>query len=108
MLVDEWLNDISSVAYANPQGELISINECGTYDKFILKSKERLCSAAQQEIMAQTRATLLKYKKALEESNHPLASNIKLYSKGARCTFPDYSCANDCKFAEGKALVRKI
>lgn len=107
-LVDEWLNDITSVAYANPQGEMISINECGTYDKFILKTKERLCSAAQQEIMMQTKATLLKYKKALEESNHPLASDIVLYSKGARCTFPDYSCANDCKFKEGKRLIRKI
>jgi hypothetical protein len=58
--------------------------------------------------MAQTRSTLLKYKKALEESNHPLASDIALYSKGARCTFPDYNCANDCKFAEGKKLLRKI
>jgi len=108
ILVDEWLKDISSVAYANPQGELVSINECGTYDKFILKTKERLCSAAQQEIMAQTRDTLLKYKEALEASNHPLASDIEQYSHGARCTFPDYSCANDCKFAEGKRLGRKI
>lgn len=108
MLTDEWLNDITSVGYSNPQGELISINECGTYDKFILKTKERLCSAAQQEIMVQTRDTLLKYKKALEESNHPLASDIALYSKGARCTFPDYSCANDCNFSEGKTLVRKV
>lgn len=107
-LVDEWLSDITSVGYANPQGELVSINECGTYDKFILKTKERLCSSAQQEIMAQTRETLLKYKKALEESNHPLAKDIALYSRGARCTFPDYECANDCKFAEGKTLVRKI
>jgi len=108
MLVDEWLNDITSVAYANPQGELVSINECGTYDKFILKTKERLCSAAQQEIMIQTRDTLLKYKEALELSDHPLAGEMALYSKGARCTFPDYDCANDCKFPEGKTLVRKI
>jgi len=108
ILVDEWLNDISSVAYANPQGELVSINECGTYDKFILKTKERLCSNAQQEIMAQTKKTLLKYKKVLEENNHPLANNIKLYSRGARCTFPDYTCINDCNFNEGKTLVRKI
>lgn len=107
-LVDEWLNDMNSVAYANPQGELISINECGTYNKFILKTKERLCSAAQQEIMAQTKETLIKYKQALEKANHPLASDIALYSKGARCTFPTYNCANDCKFAEGKTLVRKI
>lgn len=82
ILVEEWLNDISSVAYANPQGELVSINECGTYDKFILKAKERLCTAAQQEIMIQTRDTLLKYKAALEAIDHPLASDIEKYSHG--------------------------
>lgn len=107
-LVEEWLKDISSVAYANPQGELISINECGTYEKFILKAKERLCSAAQQEIMVQTKETLLKYKKALEEANHSLANDIAKYSKGARCTFPDYKCAKDCQFVEGKTLVRRV
>ena len=108
MLVEEWMNDITSVANVNPQGELVSINEMGTYSKFILKTKERLCSAAQQEIMAQTRATLLKYKDALEASNHPLAKDIEKYSRGARCTFPDYTCAKDCKFKEGKLLDRKI
>ena len=107
-LKDEWLDDIKSVGYANPQGEAVSINECGTYEKFILKAKERLCSAAQQEIMNQTRVTLIKYKNALEESKHPLAKNIALYSKGARCTFPDYDCAKDCNFPEGKLLTRKI
>lgn len=108
LLANEWLDDISSVAYANPQGELVSINESGTYDKFILKAKERLCSAAQLEIMMQTRDTLLKYKKSLEKANHPLANDIKQYARGARCTFPDYDCAVDCRFPEGKTLVRKI
>ncbi len=108
VLVDEWLNDMIKVSNINPQAELVSINECGTYDKFILKTKERLCSAAQLEIAIQTKETLMKYKKALEESNHPLASDIIKYSKGARCTFPDYQCSNDCKFKEGKTLVRKI
>lgn len=108
VLVEEWLNDITSIGYATPQGELVSINECGTYDKFILKTKERLCSAAQQEIMWQTRETLLKYKESLISDNHPLASDIELYSHGARCTFPDYECASDCRFKEGKTLVRKI
>ena len=107
-LVDEWLKDIESVSYAYPQGELILINECGTYDKFILKAKERLCSAAQQEIMIQTKDTLLKYKEVLELTNHPLAKDIAKYSKGARCTFPDYDCAKDCCFPEGKRLVREV
>lgn len=108
MLVDEWLGDMQIVKGINPQGELIKINEIGKYEDFILKCKERLCSAAQLEIMMQTRATLLKYKKALEEANSPLAIDIEKYSHGARCTFPDYTCSSDCGFKEGKTLTRKI
>lgn len=108
MLVDEWLNDMQTVRDVNPQGELVKISEVGKYEDFILKCKERLCTAAQLEIMLQTRQTLLKYKKALEKSNSPLAKDIEKYSHGARCTFPDFNCSSDCKFSEGKTLVRKI
>lgn len=107
MLVAEWLEDINSVGYVNPQGELVKISELGTYDNFILKCKERLCSAAQLEIMLQTRDTLLKYQKALEESKNPLADDIKQYTYGARCTFPDFECSKSCNFNEGIRLVRK-
>ena len=108
MLVDEWLGDMKIVSGVTPQGELVKISEIGKYEDFILKCKERLCSAAQLEIMLQTRDTLLKYKKALEEANNPLAKDIEKYSHGARCTFPDFDCTSDCKFKEGKILVRKI
>jgi len=108
MLVDEWLGDMQIVRGVNPQGELVKISEVGKYEDFILKCKERLCTAAQLEIMLQTRETLLKYKKALEKSNSPLAKDIEKYSHGARCTFPDFNCSSDCKFGEGKTLVRKI
>lgn len=107
-LVDEWINDMMTVQVVDPQGELIRINEVGKYDDFILKCKERLCSSAQLEIMNQTKETLLKYKKTLEDAKNPLAEDIKRYSHGARCTFPDYYCSNDCKFKEGKQLIRKI
>ncbi len=108
MLVDEWLRDIQSVKKVNPIGEMVRIRETGKYEDFILKCKERLCSAAQLEIMEQTRETLLKYKKALEEAHDPLAEDIEKYSHGARCTFPDFTCTSDCHFSEGKRLVRKI
>ncbi|MDD4831623.1 MAG: FAD-dependent thymidylate synthase [Bacilli bacterium] len=107
-LVEEWLNDMNKVKDFYPQGELVYINEIGKCEDFILKCKERLCSSAQLEIMQQTKATLVKYKDSLEKSNNPLKDNIKLYSKGARCTFPDYTCSNDCNFKEGKLLSRKI
>ena len=107
-LVDEWYHDIDSVNELIPQGMMVKINESGTYDNFILKCKERLCSEAQYEIMAQTKESLMKYKKALIESNHYLKNDIIKYTHGARCTFPDFKCPQDCKFAEGKKLIRKI
>ena len=107
-LVYEWLSDMNMVSDIVPQGELVNISEMGKYDDFILKCKERLCSASQLEIMKQTRETLLKYKSYLEKSNHPLAEDIYKYSHGARCSFPDFVCTEDCKFPEGKRLVRKI
>lgn len=108
VLTLEWLNDMRSVADIVPQGELVRISEEGKYEDFILKCKERLCSAAQLEIMHQTRVTLLNYKEALGSKNHHLASDIIKYTNGARCTFPDFSCASDCGFKEGKSLTRKI
>ena len=108
MLVDEWLGDMQIVRGVTPQGELVKISEVGKYEDFILKCKERLCSGAQLEIAEQTRETLLRYKKALEKSGSPLAQDIQKYCHGARCTFPDFDCTSDCKFTEGKKLVRKI
>lgn len=108
MLVDEWLKDMRIVKDVNPQGEIIRICESGKYDDFILKCKERLCTAAQLEIVQQTRETLLKYKEALENSDSPLAGDIKKRTNGARCTFPDFKCSSCCNFSEGIQLVRKI
>lgn len=107
-LVSEWLKDMESVADLLPQGMLVLINERGTYENFILKLKERICTNAQLEICNQSRDTLMKYKDALEKSGHPLAEDIKNYTKGARCTFKDFTCTADCGFAEGKTLKRLI
>ena len=106
MLVSEWLKDISSVSDITPQGEMVLINETGTYQNFILKCKERLCSAAQLEIADQTRATLLKYQAMT--TNNKIKQDIVKYTRGARCTFPDFDCSSDCKFKEGKLMTRKI
>ena len=107
-LVAEWLGDMQIVRGVNPQGELVRIVELGKYADFILKCKERLCSEAQLELMQQTRETLLRYSKALKDSNNPLSKDIERYLRGARCTFPNFNCTSDCKFKEGKILTRKI
>jgi thymidylate synthase ThyX len=108
MIKEEWLKDIKSLSNIYPQGELVLVNENGEYEKFIEKIKERLCSAAQLEINNQTRETLLKYRDELVKNNNKLQFDIEKYTKGARCTFPDFTCTEDCHFAEGKRLIRKI
>lgn len=110
IIKDEWLNDIRKVSSLNviPQGELILINECGKYEDFILKCKERLCTCAQLEIMLKTKEILKRYKDKLGNSNNPLKDDIVKYSRGTRCTFPDFDCKSDCKFNDGKILTRKI
>ena len=107
-LMQEWLNDISSVANVYPNGELVMIYERGTYENFILKCKERLCSAAQLEIMRQTKETLESYYDGLKDNHDPLAEDMERYTHGARCTFPDYKCSSPCGFKEGINLTRKI
>ena len=52
--------------------------------------------------------TLEKYKQALELNDNYLKNDIINYTHGARCTFKDYKCPNDCKFKHGKTLERKI
>ena len=107
-LKNEWLKDIKSVKGVYPCGQLITIFERGTYENFILKCKERLCSCAQLEIMNQTKNTLHKYSVALEKNNNPLKDDIKSYLKGARCTFKDFVCYNKCNFKDGINLKNKI
>ena len=108
MLVDEWICDMTLVSCYTPQGELVTISESGKYEDFILKCKERLCSAAQLEIADQTKKTLSKYEEALFKSDSSLFCDILKYTKGARCTFPDYDCPSPCGFSEGIQLKRKI
>lgn len=104
----EWLNDITELSENYPQGMILQVNERGTVENFILKCTERLCGAAQLEIMEQTRITLNKY---LEEtkSNNPVIYNYLLpYSKGPRCTFPNWKCNSPCVFKAKDAFNRLI
>ena len=125
ILTYEWLTDMRKVVDKYdyiPQGEKVFISEKGTFDNFILKMKERLCSAAQLEVAMQTKDTLEDYYTGLSLKNssilqhdliiidkrEELLTKLETYRNGARCTFPDYDCPRDCQFKEGKTLVRKI
>ena len=108
-LVREWLNDMETVKEVVPQGELISISEIGNLEDFVEKSKERLCSAAQLEIMKRTRENMIWLNTLQKESNMPIITNLEPYTKGARCTFPDYQCpSGGCTFTPQQRLERKI
>lgn len=110
-LVDEWLDDISSISEF-PQGMLVNVNETGSYENFILKMYERICTAPQLEVMQITKETLAKYVEALSkstsENDKKIHEELLKYTHGARCTFPGFECPQPCMFQEGMNLSRKI
>lgn len=107
-LEKEWLEDISSLQHNYPQGMLIKVNERGTVEKFIEKCQERLCGCAQLETVLQTQEILNKYLENTKESNIDVYNFLLPYSKGARCTFPNFKCAKPCVWGAKHALDRKI
>ena len=72
------------------------------------KLKERQCSHAQLEANTVTTEILARYYARLQSSQHPRANELEQYTKGARCTFPDYSCPEPCRFPEGITMLRKV
>lgn len=106
-LEEEWLKDISSLEDYYPQGMLVKVNERGTVENFALKCTERLCGAAQLEIMEQTKATMNKYIEAVKD-NPVIQDYLLPYSKGTRCTFPGWKCNSPCIFGGKGAMTRKI
>ena len=104
---EEWLKDISALQNFYPQGMLIEVNERGTIENFVLKCTERLCGAAQLEIMEQTQKIMKKYLEATKEKPE-LYNYLLPYSKGARCTFPGWKCTSPCVFGGKDAMNRII
>lgn len=103
-----WISDIKSLGNIYPQATLLEINEMGTLDDFILKMKERKCTFAQLEINQVTNDTLKKYEYALRLKIHSRAEELINYTKGSRCTFPDFKCTAPCGFALGINETRLI
>ncbi len=94
-------DDLKELAGDYPQATMLEINEMGTLDAFILKLKERKCTFAQLEINRICNDILKKYEHALRMKVHPRAEEIIAYTKGSRCTFPDFKCTAPCNFALG-------
>lgn len=107
-LESDWLLDISGLSGNYPQGMLVNVNERGTVENFVLKCTERLCGAAQLEIMEQTQSALSKYIEITKDCDANIYNYLLLYSKGARCTFPNWKCTSPCIFGAKNALNRLI
>jgi hypothetical protein len=99
--VELWLADIKDLGNIYPQATLLEINEMGNLDAFILKMKERKCTNAQLETNRLVNETLKKYAYALRMKVHSRAEELLNYTKGSRCTFPDFKCTAPCNFALG-------
>ena len=106
-LEKEWLKDIASLKEFYPQCMLVHVNERGTIENFVLKCTERLCGAAQLEIMRQTQETMERYLEAVKGQKE-LYDYLLPYSKGARCTFPGWKCDSPCIFGGKTAMHRVI
>ena len=87
---------------------LININERGTVENFILKTKERLCGCAQLEIMLQTKEILDKYIQETKKTNSEVYEYLKDYKEGIRCKYKGWKCLTPCIWGPNKALTRKI
>ena len=107
-LETKWIKDLSSLENNFPQAMLVKVNERGTVENFILKCQERICGAAQLEIMNQTKDTLDKYIEKTRNTNKEVYEYLLPYSKGARCTFPGFKCTAPCVFGGINALNRSI
>lgn len=107
-LETKWIKDLSSLENNFPQAMLVKVNERGTVENFILKCQERICGAAQLEIMNKTKDTLDKYIEKTKNTNKDVYEYLLPYSKGARCTFPGFKCTAPCVFGGINALNRTI
>ena len=106
LLSEEWQEDIYSLKDNLPQGTLLSINERGILENFVLKLKERLCSCAQLEINDKSKELLERYIK--ETPDPEIAKYLESYNHGSRCTFPDFNCKSNCGFVDGIKGEREI
>lgn len=104
-LVDEWLSDLNSVKDNIPQATMVQVYERGTFENFLLKVRERLCTCAQLEIQTQTLKTMKKY--ASKTSQKDIKNTLTKLSKGARC-LNGYKCNSPCAFGDGIRLTRLV
>lgn len=119
-LKQEWLTDMKKKSVNDiPQGALINVFESGTFDNFLLKAKERLCSCVQLEVLHIVKKTTKEYTDSLSSLHYHavkkpdqkyylnLLTTIEPFNKGSKC-LAGYNCKTPCGFAQGIKCTRKI
>ena len=99
---------MDSIKDIYPVGRLVRVSEGGSFDDFVMKCMERLCSSAQLEVYEQTRETREEYFNSLKEQGHPLVKKLGGLSSPCRCGFDRYHCSKPCGWAHGVDGSRKV
>lgn len=110
----QWREDFQKLLDMQilPQATLLEVSECGRFEDFYMKCKQRLCSKSQLEITEITRDQVVKFAKYssnLSGMNQILLGNMIRKGPGvnwkkpetviveSRCKFADFHCDNPCK-----------
>ena len=104
--IEEWQEDMRSIAGNYPQGLLVNICERGTVENLINKAYERLCGQAQLEIMRITSQTIKRFILEVECTYPDIHDELKRIDVGSRCNF-GWECNEPCFFGK-KAFDRKV
>lgn len=106
-LVQEWIADLKGKTGNGdyPQALLVHMNERGRYEDFIMKAYERMCGAAQYEVM---KVTVEQYEKYMENVTSVEAREaLSELAPCVRCKF-GYKCSAPCQFGPQNALTREF
>ena len=103
-LAKEWLKDLESIKDVIPQATLVDVIERGTFEKFIMKTKERLCGRAQLETQNTCKEIMQKFIDNSDNLSDFNAKEIEKYMCNGkactRCLFKDFNCVEPCKWGK--------
>ncbi len=120
-MVDEWIKDMGVLSEEGvfPQATLLSVVVRGNFEDLLTMGRERLCGAAQLEIMQRTRGLISSYYTALSSLRNckglsrdvqmrldDMLNELEEYKDKPKCS--RVPCRSPCAFGPTKALERLI
>lgn len=99
-----WLEDAKKVSTTFPQGQIIKCVQTGNIDTFLLKCSERICGAAQLEIMRKQAEIMQKFIKSSPYKDKII--EVTRNGKTAKCEFLNGVCGGACML--GKKQFERV